>query len=55
MGPSADWKSLHTNEETAPYIPVETDNSYGKGDIVGCGVDKNKRIFFTKNGKKLGN
>jgi hypothetical protein len=29
--------------------------TYGIGDTVGCGVDNERRIFFTKNGKHLGN
>ena len=27
---------------------------YSVSDIIGCGLDKQNRIFFTKNGKKLG-
>lgn len=29
-------------------------DTYGKGDVVGCGVDQRGGLFFTKNGKKLG-
>ncbi len=28
--------------------------AYGKGDVVGCGLDNKGRIFFTKNGHKQG-
>ncbi|KAA8909380.1 concanavalin A-like lectin/glucanase domain-containing protein [Sphaerosporella brunnea] len=28
--------------------------TFGEGDIVGCGVNKNGSLYFTKNGKKLG-
>ena len=28
--------------------------SYTQGDVVGCGIDNLKQLFFTKNGKKLG-
>ena len=28
--------------------------AYTKGDVVGCGIDNQKQLFFTKNGKKLG-
>ena len=28
--------------------------TYTKGDVVGCGIDNQKQLFFTKNGKKLG-
>lgn len=27
---------------------------YTKGDVVGCGIDDQKQLFFTKNGKKFG-
>jgi hypothetical protein len=27
---------------------------YGEGDIVGCRVDQERRLFFTKNGRYLG-
>ena len=29
--------------------------TYSQGDVVGCGIDNQKRMFFTKNGKLLGN
>jgi hypothetical protein len=29
--------------------------AYYKGDVVGCGLNMNHSIFFTKNGKKQGN
>lgn len=29
-------------------------DTYGKGDVVGCGLDQQGGLFFTKNGKKLG-
>jgi len=28
--------------------------TYGVGDVVGCGVDKEQNLFFTKNGVHLG-
>jgi hypothetical protein len=28
--------------------------TYRVGDIVGCGVDQNGHLFFTKNGENLG-
>ncbi len=28
---------------------------YGEGDVIGCGIDKNGAIFYTQNGKHLGN
>ena len=29
-------------------------DKYGKGDTVGCGLDQQRQIFFTKNGTYLG-
>jgi hypothetical protein len=34
--------------------PKVTRDTYGSGDVVGCGVDEHGGIFFTKNGKKQG-
>ena len=31
-----------------------TYETYTKGDVVGCGIDNQKQLFFTKNGKRLG-
>ena len=31
-----------------------TYEKYTKGDVVGCGIEDQNGLFFTKNGKKLG-
>lgn len=33
---------------------VAHSDTYEKGDVVGCGVDQQGGLFFTKNGRKLG-
>ena len=33
-----------------PYVSYET---YTKGDVVGCGIDNQNKLFFTKNGKRF--
>lgn len=40
----------HVNSKGTQYS-----ETYKTGDTVGCGVDCDKRMFFTKNGNRLGN
>jgi len=36
-------------------LPRDYSVTYKTGDTIGCGVDYERQMFFTKNGKHLGN
>ena len=46
-----DGTVFHDSTYGMPDLQYPT---FGKGDTVGCGLDKKNRIFFTMNGEKLG-
>lgn len=39
--------------ETLPTDHMHVRATYGMGDIVGCGLDREGTLFFTKNGDKI--
>jgi hypothetical protein len=50
------WRGYHGDNGGA-YCKDSADifyEKYEKGDVVGCGLDQQGRIFFTKNGKMQG-
>ena len=50
-GYHSDDGAIYLGNSTRQFCTYET---YTEGDIVGCGIDNQKQLFFTKNGKKLG-
>jgi hypothetical protein len=53
-----DWWGYHGDDGDIqhhnPWEQYPPFEQYGKGDVVGCGVDQHGTIFFTKNGKRHG-
>jgi hypothetical protein len=56
-GAGHQWWAYHGNDGgifwNSDYNQIAYEQ-YGEGDVVGCGVNSKKQIFFTKNGVKQG-